>query len=113
MAESRGKSEDGLLKDAYAYSYAHGDMHNKADFFRRALTSKQLKLKKKEANIAGLQLADLLAYPVKQQILQENDRVEEAAQTFGNTLAQAIEDKYDHHAHSARVGGHCRVLFPK
>jgi hypothetical protein len=78
-----------------------------------ALTSKQLKLKKKEGNIAGLQLADLLAYPVKQQILQENDRVEEAAETFGNTLAQAIQDKYDHHAHSAKVGGHCRVLFPK
>jgi hypothetical protein len=39
------------------------------------LTSKEIKLKPKNANIAGTQLADLLAYPLKQEILVENGRI--------------------------------------
>ena len=36
------------------------------------ITSKEIKLKPKSANIAGLQLADLVAYPAKIEILQAN-----------------------------------------
>ena len=38
------------------------------------ITSKEIKLKPKQANIAGLQLADLVAYPAKVDILQANGR---------------------------------------
>jgi hypothetical protein len=37
----------------------------------------RVKLKAKKANIAGLQLADLLAYPSKQGILVGEERIDE------------------------------------
>jgi len=71
MAESRGGAEDRLLKRSYGWSHERGVWMSPASFFQRSLTSKELKLKPKAANIAGLQLADLLGHPVRQAILVE------------------------------------------
>ncbi len=75
MAESRGGQEDRLLKDSYQRVYDRGAWMVRAPFFQRALTTRELKLKSKSANIAGLQLADLLAHPVRQAILVEKSCV--------------------------------------
>ncbi len=54
MAESRGATEDRQLKSAYQDVYESGSLHHRnPDFYRRVLTSKELKLKNKQANIAG------------------------------------------------------------
>lgn len=113
MAESRGGREDALLRDAYKHIHEQGDMDHGAEFFKRALTSKTPKFKRKEANIAGLQLADILAYPVKQQILMENGRVKGAGATFGGQLVHAIEARLARHPHTREVEGYGKVLFPK
>ena len=63
MAESRGTREDLLLKDSYARVFANGVWSTKAHYFQNSLTSKELKVKKKSANISGLQLADLFGAP--------------------------------------------------
>ncbi|MGQ9666008.1 MAG: hypothetical protein ACUVWB_01725, partial [Anaerolineae bacterium] len=60
MGESRGGAEDQQLKAAYQSVYENGTKSHEPTFFQRALTSKELKLKPKSANIAGLQIADLL-----------------------------------------------------
>ena len=69
MAESRGGEEDLQLKQAYRRTYESGTLHFDHKKFQLALSSKEIKVQLKKADIAGLQLADVLAYPVKQAIL--------------------------------------------
>ena len=63
MAESRGKKEDMRLKKSFQGIWEHGTDHMEAKQFQELLTSKELKVKPKANNIAGLQLADIIAYP--------------------------------------------------
>jgi len=113
LAESRGGREDGLLKNAYSHIFIHGDMYNRSDFFRRVLTSKELKLKKKASNIAGLQLADIVAYPVKQEILAEQGRISTRRDGFGLRIMETLQEKFNRHLYTGKVEGYGKVLFPK
>ena len=113
LAESRGGREDQLLKNAYNHIYVHGDMHHSASFFKQVLTSSELKLKKKSFNIAGLQLADLLAHPVSREILIENGLINESKDTFGRQITNVIQGKYNRHLYDGRVEGYGKILFPK
>lgn len=114
MAESRGGQEDTLLKTAYQHIWTHGDMHHKADFYQRSLTSKEAKLKKKSQNIAGLQLADLLARAVRDDILVQNGRLVEAdVAPFDARLLSLVGAKYNRNLYDGRTEGYGTVLFPK
>jgi hypothetical protein len=53
MAESRGGVEDRLLKESYTRVYERGVWMTASHVFQSALTSRELKLKPKSANIAG------------------------------------------------------------
>ena len=66
LAESRNGAEDLKLKKAYQRLYREGTRQRDSNFFQRALTSSQIKIQPKSANIAGLQLSDLPAHPSKQ-----------------------------------------------
>jgi hypothetical protein len=63
MAESRGKKEDQRLKKEFSQIYLNGTPNVSHGEFVARFTSSQLKIKPKSANIAGLQLADLIAHP--------------------------------------------------
>jgi hypothetical protein len=68
VVEARGKKEDKLLKHIYDAFYTEGTgipegSHLSATRIQRRLTSKELKIDPKSANVAGLQFADLLAHP--------------------------------------------------
>jgi hypothetical protein len=63
MAESRGKKEDTRLKKSFRGIWDQGTDRMEAKQFQEHLTSKELKVKPKANNIAGLQLADIIAYP--------------------------------------------------
>ena len=65
LIESRGKRADRRLKGDF-----QGFMNNRADL--SAISSRRIKLKTKESNIAGLQLADLFGYPSVRGILRES-----------------------------------------
>jgi len=77
LAERRGGREDMQLKEAYKRVYESGTTQRNPEFFQKVLTSKEIKIKAKSANIAGLQLADLLAHPSKNEVLFENERITE------------------------------------
>lgn len=62
MAEARGGRDDRDLKAAFTELYEHGTPYVSGEMITTRLTSKQLKLRQKTANVAGLQIADLLAY---------------------------------------------------
>lgn len=113
MAESRGGSEDRRLKESYAFTYERGAWMREARFFQQALTSRELKVKLKSANIAGLQLADILAHPVRHGTLRRNGLVASEPGPFAARLLSVVERKYNRQLYDGRVEGYGIVLFPK
>jgi hypothetical protein len=114
MAESRGGNEDRELKNSYERVYQRGAWgYLKAKAAQQALTSKELKLKQKSANIAGLQLADILAHPIREVILVENGLQAEGLSPFAERIVNAIDGKFNCHSSDGRVEGYGKVLFPR
>jgi hypothetical protein len=77
MIESRGGKEDMRLKKSFRSLMDKGTNYLTSEELNKRLTSKELKVKSKGANIAGLQIADLLAHSVRRYafktILKRND----------------------------------------
>lgn len=113
MAESRGGAEDRLLGDSYERVFKQGVWISSETFFQAALTSSRLKLKSKTANVAGLQLADLLGHPVKQWTLKKHGYLEEDLAPFAQRLMQIIEPKFNRHLYNGRLEGYGVVIYPK
>ncbi|MGQ9850197.1 MAG: hypothetical protein ACUVSU_09130 [Aggregatilineaceae bacterium] len=113
MAEARGGKEDRLLAESYTRFYERGAWMIRASAFQAALSSRQLKLKDKRANIAGLQLADILAHPVKLWVLRQYGLVEPGTTAFGQQLVEVAQSKFNCHLYDGRVEGYGFVLFPK
>ena len=110
MAESRGGKEDMHLKDAYRCIYNDGTGWRLHDFFQDTLTSKEIKLKPKNTNIAGLQLADLLAYPLKREILLDEDRVSDIGR-FSGEICQKVVTKYNRQIYKGTIKGYGRIFL--
>ena len=97
MAESRGGKEDVRLKSSFARLWNDGTEYVAPDYFQKALTSKQLKVKPKTNNISGLQLADLIAHPSRNEILKEQGFLEKEFSLFVREVIEILQKKYDQH----------------
>lgn len=93
MAESRGGKADMRLKDSFLRLWEHGTDFVKPDRFQQTFTSKQLKVKPKLNNIAGLQLADLLAHPSRNDILSEQGLLDKLG-SFAVKVIAILQSKY-------------------
>lgn len=111
MAESRGGNEDRQLKEAYRVIYRVGSQWRGTRFFQAALTTHEIKVKPKSANVAGLQLADLLAHPSKQDILVEQERINDPQGSFGKRVCQCIQGKYNSQTYDGRVWGYGKIFL--
>lgn len=113
MAESRNRAEDMSLKEAYkqVYEEAIFSMFDIA-FHQRALTSKKLKLKKKEKNIAGLQLADILANPIKRHCLATKGLAPPIESGFVKELESTAIRKFNIRYDTMQIDGYGRVYLP-
>jgi hypothetical protein len=90
MAESRGGKEDRRLKGSFQRVYESGTDYVFSDKFALCLTSKQLKVKPKSNNVAGLQLADLIAHPAFK-AAQARKNKQKLPRTFGGRIAEILE----------------------
>ncbi len=63
MVESREKVDNIRLSKAYRYFYKKGTANVTPQLIKKHLSSSEIKIKRKADNIAGLQLADLIANP--------------------------------------------------
>jgi hypothetical protein len=108
MAESRGRSEDQELSEAFGTTIQRGTRFHSPHEFQQVLTSKEIKLKKKEHAIAGLELADLLAYPFKREMIAER-RVEPLSEDFSSALLNAARSRMNCHISTGRVAGYGKV----
>ena len=95
LAESRGGNDDRRLKDSFAQLWETGTEYVSPDRFQKALTSKQLKVKPKLNNIAGLQIADLVAHPSRNEILREQKLFDRGPAPFAERVIQLLQVKYD------------------
>lgn len=113
LAESRGKEEDHQLQRAYNQFYESGTM---GQFGRRhhqsVLSSNKLKIKWKVANIAGLQLADVLAHPIKQAGLIEKGLAPDSGMVFGKRIYEVAVEKFFRNDHG-QVEGYGKVFLPR
>lgn len=109
MVESRGRTEDGQLEAVYRKVATVGTFYLKAGGAQKAFTSKSLKVRPKTDDIAGLQLADLLAHPIKMQGLVERGHCEPRG-GFARELAAAARPKYRDY-HGGVVTGRGRVFL--
>lgn len=111
MAESRGGEEDKKLKIAYINIYDNGTWFRSSNFFKNVLTSKEIKIKPKTTNISGLQLADLIAYPIKRNILIEKGKLINTDIVFGDEIYKAIENKFNRNLFTGKVDGYGKIFL--
>lgn len=111
LAESRGGAEDKQLKLAFTNILQDGTHWRGSGFFRDVLTTHELKTAKKEANVAGLQIADVIAYPSKQDVLAEFGRIEPPTGEFRDRLRHAMRQHYNKQAYLGRIKGYGMVLL--
>jgi hypothetical protein len=79
--------------------------------FRQRLTSCELKLKKKGDNIAGLQLADLVAHASFRAVLARAQN-QALPDTFGGRIARILEASKCDRSASGRLDGWGRKMLP-
>jgi len=111
MAESRGGKEDMRLKRSYERVFKEGTEYVTFQTFDKYLTSRQLKVKQKSNNIAGLQIADLVAHPsFKATLARRNKR--SLPSNFGGRIAYILEKKKYYRSASGKIDGWGRKWLP-
>lgn len=94
IAESRGGKEDRRLKDSFAGLWENGTDYVSQERFQNVQTSKQLKVKPKSNNISGLQIADIVAHPSRNEILRENGLLNKQIAPFALKVIAILQKKY-------------------
>jgi len=111
MAESRGGKEDRRLKASFERVFGKGSDFIKPEVFEAHLTSRQLKVKPKSNNIAGLQLADLIAHP-SFRAFQARRNNQALPDNFGGQIAQILENEKLHRSSQGKIEGWGRKWLP-
>jgi len=112
MVESRGRVEDEKLKDSFRRLYQDGTDRIPAERWQERLTSMELKVKPKTANIPGLQLADLIAHPSRREILLDNKLIADDRDTFGNKICAILRDDKYLRSRTGQISGYGKKLLP-
>jgi hypothetical protein len=111
MVEARGKAENRKLEKAYRYIYDRGTDHVDAKVFQESLTSREIKIKPKNANISGLQLADILANPSCRDMICE--KINEAMTAeFSKRLVGILKESKYYRSPSGIITGWGRKWLP-
>jgi hypothetical protein len=111
MGEARGPFHDGRLRRAFRRLYDNGSDFIDARTVQNNLISRELRLEPKSANIAGLQVADLLAHPAHRtfKFMKLGLSVPD---DYGASLVKTLEGIYDRHPRTQSVEGCGRKWLP-
>lgn len=97
VVEARFKKLDKKLKDSFFTLWQNGTPHLHAEVFKACLMSKDIRLYNKAANVAGLQLADLLAHPSHRDYRRQR-LGESRPEDFGTQIVDVLRrSKYARH----------------
>jgi hypothetical protein len=113
MVESRGGKEDSKLKGSYSGLYEGGTDNIPALRWQSQLTSRELKVKPKSSNVAGLQLVDLIAHPSRREVLLDHELISDDRDTFGDRICQILRNnKYHRNRRTGQIDGYGKKLLP-
>lgn len=114
VAESRGRGTDRRLQQAFGRILKHGDAFHQrpAGFYADVLSVKDMVFRRKHENVAGLQLADILAHPLKRYVLLEKGHTSLEATAFETQIFDVLRDKFNRRVSDGRVPGYGWVLYP-
>jgi hypothetical protein len=96
MSEARGKREDARLAAIYEYLYEHPSPI-RTEVVAKCLTSKKLKIRRKDQNVIGLQIADLIAHPSAMFARSVFNNEPQLAEFGGQVVEILRERKYHRH----------------
>jgi hypothetical protein len=105
MAESREKKDNKRLAKAYRYIYKNGTDNIPAQLIQQRLSSVEIKIKRKSENIAGLQMADMLANPSCRDLICTHTSTPMTAE-FGKRVVEILyKAKYRRNPYNGTVAG--------
>lgn len=110
MAEARGKREDKALSGAFE-NLLKGTDYIDRSAVERCITSKKLKLKRKSDNIAGLQLADIIAHPSARAMRLARDGLS-PPDDFGSKVVEILEASKYRRSVWGKIDGFGRKWLP-
>lgn len=112
MGEARSPWHDGRLRRAYRRLYDQGGSYLSSADAQAKLISRELRLELKNANVAALQVADLLAHPAHRTLkfMQEDLPIPD---DYGASLVRILEEGiYDRHPYTNLIRGCGRKWLP-
>jgi len=113
LAESRGGREDRITKETHKFIY-EGEGFNRLRNASQYFSSKEIKLRKKKDNIAGLQLVDLISHPARRHILSQNNLAQNLdSASFAQEVVNILVAQKFRRDKSGQIDGHGTVFFPK
>lgn len=106
MTEARDKEADQQLAVEFETIRTEGTRYHSSDDINSALSSSRLKVKPKWKNIAGLQLADLVAHPLWRQVLEQKGRLQADRDALRNRIRAAANPKRNRQMFTGEVEGY-------
>ena len=98
MIEARGSKPDKKLAASFRRLFEEGTDYVSPALMKQFLTSSEIKIKTKKANVEGLQLADLLAHAAHYDHLLNEDVVDEHKSSYSQEIAKILRSqKYYRH----------------
>ncbi|MGH7055777.1 MAG: DUF3800 domain-containing protein [Stellaceae bacterium] len=104
MAEVRGGKPDRKLEKLYHHFFTNGTSYLRASVLQRYLSSKDLKMRPKSANVTGLQIADLIAAPSAQYV-KATRRQGKLPDRFGARIVKLLREAKYLRDHNGIVAG--------
>ena len=112
LAESRGGGEDRITKLTYIEIYngrGYNPLKNASHYF----SSKEIKLKPKRANIAGLQFVDLLSHPARRYILSQRGLAKDIkTSSYEQLIVEVLVESKFRRTDKGIIEGAGIVFFP-
>lgn len=113
MIEARFAKADKRLKASFSRIYDTGTEHLPPVLVQRCITSREIKLRPKSANIAGLQIADLIAHPSARHMRFERDGLPQP-DDFGTKVSSILIDRrYRRNPKTLIIDGYGRKWLPR
>jgi hypothetical protein len=112
MVEARFAKADKKLKASFERIYKHGTENVSAPAFQAVLLSKDIQMKPKSANVAGLQIADLIAHPSARSMRFERDGIAVPDDFGGKIVDILLTRRYRRHPKTHKINGFGRKWLP-
>lgn len=113
MIESRGRDPNQRLESSFRRLITSGTRHVSKEQMQQCLTSVDIKIREKKADIAGLQLADLLAHAAHYEHLAQHNLVAQQESGYSSEIALILKQwKYDRQQGSGKIEGYGKKLLP-